>query len=107
MDQMSVLISLMLLETPKKGLGLESYVDNNISERILELSNEQKEEIVSIFEKYLFDIMKIKKLELSSEEINKKFDKIIVKSKKKIKKVLTLKQLERITRENEYNMRSS
>lgn len=107
MDHMSVLISLMLLEAPKKGTELESYADSNITEHVLELSSEQKEEIVNIFEKYLLDIMKMKKSKLSTEEINLKFDKIVVQSKKKIKKVLTLKQLERITRNDEYNVRSS
>ena len=98
MERMTTILSLMLLEplTDKPFL----FEKSNSVEETLGLSQKQQLKIEEIYEKYLDEINKLLKSDISSDERSRVFDKLTIESKKEAEKLLTAKQLKMLSDNN-------
>ena len=98
MQRMTTILSLMLLEP----LADKPFFYENSSsvEETLGLSQKQQLKIEEIYEKYLDEINKLLKSDISSDERSRVFDKLTVASKKEAEKLLTAKQLKMLSDNN-------
>ena len=98
MERMTTILSLMLLEplTDKPFLSENS----GSVEETLGLSQKQQIKIEEIYEKYLDEINKLLKSDISNDERNRVFNKLTIESKKEAEKLLTAKQLKMLSDNN-------
>ena len=98
MERMTTILSLMLLEplTDKPFL----FENSSSVEETLGLSQKQQLKIEEIYEKYLDEINKLLKSDISSDERSRVFDKLTIESKKEAEKLLTAKQLKMLSDKN-------